>query len=106
MATRLPIAPRSLLDAPQLGHYASRVLPFESSISLRLAQLNRLSGGPPDVVVCILGGMPVTQDEELSAGSRQAAMRAATLSLVQQAIGVDVFVLASYDVDTSPSVRA
>ena len=97
------IDPTHLILSP---HYASRVLPFESSLSWRLAQLRRLPEGPPDVIICVLGGVPITDDQVSAAGGTQAAQTDVTLRLAQTAVGVDAFVLATHQVSADPQVTA
>jgi hypothetical protein len=78
---------------PNLPAYTGRFAPFDRALAVGLARLRRLAGGPPDVVAAVLTDVPSTAAEVAAAGSASAAKAAAVERLVDEAIGVDIFIL-------------
>ena len=100
----------SLTDPTHLSalvpEYAARLTPFWQSLAVNLAALRRHPSGLPEVVALMITAMPVTDAEVDAAGGRYAAEEAATLRLVNEAIGIDIFILGIYDIDPiRPHIR-
>jgi 2',3'-cyclic-nucleotide 2'-phosphodiesterase (5'-nucleotidase family) len=86
---------------------ASRLLPFWQSLVVTLATLRRLPN-PPDVIACVVSSMPLTGADVAAASSKAQAEQQALYRLMNEAIGVDVFILGLFGVllDTpTPHVR-
>ena len=79
-----------------LPDYAARLMEYRRSLTVALATLRRLAT-PPHVVVVMVTHMPITDAEAAAAGSRAGAEAAAFARLVDEIIGVDVYLLGAFD---------
>lgn len=78
------------------------VVDYEQAIETELASLRR-SDSPPEVVVAMLTSIPTTDDEIEDAGSENQAKYDAIDRLIQEAIGVDVYILSGIEDMTKTS---
>ncbi|MAD24483.1 MAG: hypothetical protein CMO44_09965, partial [Verrucomicrobiales bacterium] len=91
------LAVLSLTDPTHLAvtspDYAKRLSSYWRALVGTLATLRRLPQGAPDVIACIITAIPVSAADVAAAGSTTAAETAALHRLVDEAVGVDVFLL-------------